>query len=145
MLGSTTGKFMERDVRQPSRVFFLGIALCGIFPPAHAEPLRLNGVAGYISEWELSGELSEQVSGGIRQLSGPVRWKHVGLCSVNSPEEKSGQIKIEVSKSGAAFYMRAKVSMDKISCTYEGKLSDSSAGFMDCTDGKGIPLSLSLK
>lgn len=132
-------------VQQPTRAFFLGLALCGMFAPAHAEPLRLTGVAGYISEWELSGELSERVSGGIRLLSGPVRWKHVGLCSVNSPEEKSGQIKIEVSKLGPAFYMHASMSMDNISCTYEGKLSDGSSGFMDCADGKGIPLSLSLK
>ncbi len=132
-------------MQQPLRALFLGLALCGMLAPARAEPLRLTGVAGYISEWELSGELSEQVTGGIKQLSGPVRWKHVGLCSVNSPEEKSGQITIQVSKSGTTSYIRANVSMDKISCTYEGKLSVSSTGFMDCTDGKGIPLSLSLK
>ena len=107
--------------------------------------MHVSGTAGYIAEWELNGEAVLQTSGNVKELNATLVWKHVGLCSVNEPEEKSGQIEMRISKSGTSARVHATLSMGDASCTYDGKWSDGTSGFMDCTDGKGIPLTLLLK
>ena len=73
-------------------------------------------------------------------------WKHIGLCSVNGPEERSGKITFQVSGAGSSSRINATLSMDAVQCTYIGNFSNSmSGGLMDCSDAKGVPLSLSFK
>jgi hypothetical protein len=45
---------------------------------AQAQSLRVAGTAGYVSEWELSGE-TQTVSGAANEYFGPLTIKHVGL------------------------------------------------------------------
>jgi hypothetical protein len=122
----------------------VGLLAAGI-APAPAGSLRLEGHAGYLSEWELSGEVTPAVSGGREQFSGPLTLKHVGLCSANGPEERSGTIEFYVSKSLWSSEIHATLSINGARCSYSGSPSGNSAGFMDCSDGNGIPLTLLLK
>ena len=39
--------------------------------PVQAQSLRVTGATGYLSEWEVSGSVTETVSGRVRELSGP--------------------------------------------------------------------------
>ncbi len=118
-----------------------------------AASLRVSGVAGYLSEWEFSGQVTEKVTEKItekmspaaKEFSGTLIWKHVGLCSVNGPQEKAGEIDFQISGLGAASRIDASLWLDGAQCKYGGQLSDSSIGHMDCSNASGVPLTLSLK
>jgi len=115
---------------------------CG---PAQPRSLQVVGTAGYLSEWELNGSVAEKSPVGSNEFSGALVWKHVGLCSVNGPQEKSGEIRFQISKSGSPSQIHAAISLDGAQCTYNGDFSGGSGGHMDCTDAKGVPLSISIK
>lgn len=116
---------------------------------AWAASLRISGVAGYLSEWEFSGQVNEKMtekaSVTAKAFSGPVTWKHVGLCSVNGPQEKPGDIDFQISGSGGSSRIDVTLSLDGAQCKYSGPLSDSLSGHMDCANAGGVPLTLSLK
>jgi hypothetical protein len=113
--------------------------------PAQAQSLRVAGTAGYVSEWELNGEVTQTVSRAVKEFSGPLTLKHVGLCSHNGPQEEAGEIKFQISGSGSLSQIQATLLYEGTRCTYSGKLSDSSShGFMQCSN-QGVPLTLSLK
>jgi hypothetical protein len=113
--------------------------------PAHAGSLRVEGKADYLSEWGLSAELTAVASGGREQFSGPLTLKHVGLCSANGPEERSGKIAFYISRSLLASEIHATLFIKGARCSYIRALPGSSNGFMDCSDGNGIPLTLRVK
>jgi hypothetical protein len=113
--------------------------------PVQAQSLRVTGATGYLSEWEVSGSVTETVSGRVRELSGPLTVKHVGLCSQDGPEEKAGEIKLQIMRSGALSQIRATMTWDGAKCAFSGKFSDTYTGLMDCADAKGVPLTLSIK
>jgi hypothetical protein len=112
---------------------------------AHARALRVEGTAGYLSEWKFSGEVSRGDAPDSDEHSGPMIWKHVGLCSVAGPQEKPGEIRIQLSKLGALSQITAIVSFEGAQCVYRGKFSGNSAGYMDCPDSKGVSFSISIK
>jgi len=113
--------------------------------PARADSLQVIGATGYLSEWELSGSVTEIGSGRIREFSGPLTARHVGLCSQDGPEEKPAEIKLQIVKSGPLSQIRATMTMNGTKCTFSGKISDTYVGLMDCADAKGVPLTLSVK
>jgi hypothetical protein len=121
------------------------LALGAVTSPAQAQPLQVSGVTGYLAEWELSGSLAETASGRSREFAGALTAKHIGLCSVNGPEEKPAQINLQITKSGAFSQIKATMVMDGKQCTFGGKLFDTYTGLMDCADAKGVPLTLTVK
>jgi hypothetical protein len=130
---------------KPSATLLLAtVTLAAICCPAAARSLQVTGTAGYLSEWDLKAEATAGVSGRRDEFSGPLTLKHVGLCSANGPEEKLGKIEFHISKSLWSSEIHATLSIDGKRCSYSGKLSESS-GFMDCSDGNGIPLTLLVK
>jgi hypothetical protein len=78
--------------------------------PARSRSLHIAGTAGYLSEWQFDGEVAETATSG--ELVGPLVWKHIGLCSVNGPQEKPGKIHIRFSGAGSPsmrqFYLTAR-------------------------------------
>ena len=50
--------------------------------PARAEPLQIHGTTGYVSEYELSGSVSERDLNGEMEFSGPLIVRHVGLNEI---------------------------------------------------------------
>ena len=113
--------------------------------PAGAHSLQIIGTTGYLSEWELSGNVTDAGSGRVKEFSGPLTAKHVGLCSQNGPEEKPAEIRLQIVKSGPLSQIRATMTMNGTQCTFSGKFSDTYVGLMDCTDAKGVPVTLSVK
>jgi hypothetical protein len=67
--------------------------------------------------------------------------RHVGLCTQDGPEEKTGEMRFRILSS----QLNATFSVAGVECTYSGRLSDSYTGTMDCPDGQAIPLKLWVK
>jgi hypothetical protein len=105
---------------------------------AQAGSMHVSGTAGYISEWDLSGDLTE-AGPGSQQFSGSLTWKHVGLCSSNGAEEKFAHIRLHVSRPGSAAHIGGMLRLEGIECTFS-----ESSRLMDCSDGNRVPLTLSI-
>jgi hypothetical protein len=127
------------------KTLLLVLMLPAVATPVHAQSFRVTGEIGYLSEWAVSGNVTESLSGRVREFSGPLTMRHVGLCSPAGPEEKVAEIKIQIAKSGLLLRFHATMIMDGSSCTFSGKFSDTYNGLMDCADAKGVPITLSIK
>jgi len=138
----------ESDLR-----FCSPLGLAALFPLAIAgaasgHPLSITGVAGFLSEWQLSGTLTETGTAG--EFTTNLDMKHVGLCSQNGPEEKVTEMKLWLTGSRswlarAKSEVRATFVMDGTICTLNGVFSGTYTGFMDCAGTKGVPITFSVK
>jgi hypothetical protein len=129
--------------RRTLRALLVVIILVAAVGAAQAQSLRVVGTAGYVSEWELSGETAQTDVGPIKEFAGPLTLKHVGLCSRDGPQEETGEIRFQILGSGSLAKIKATLLYLGTRCTYTGKLSNSfSHGFMQCSDVNGIPLTL---
>jgi hypothetical protein len=112
-------------------------------PVGAAEPLQVIGYSGYLGEWELNATVTQTARGSIAEYSGPLTMKHVGICTQDSPEEKTGALRFQMSASSSR--LNATISVAGAECTYSGELSDSYAGMMNCPGRQGVPLKLWVK
>ena len=121
------------------------VLLASILPatPAGADPLQLVGYSGYLGEWELTAALTEDGSTTAKEYSGPLSMKHVGLCTQDGPEEKSGKIRVLMMPSESR--IQATLWVDGVECGYQGVLSDFYTGTMDCSVRERVPLKLWIK
>jgi hypothetical protein len=108
--------------------------------PAGAQSMQVFGKAGYLGEYELSSIVSEQVASGKKEYSGPLAVKHVGLCTRDGAKETTGQIRFQIT--GSSTRATATLVFEGVECTYEGVLSESYHGFMNCADKTSLPLRL---
>ena len=125
------------------RAFFLPIVLGALATPAGAQSFQVIGYSGYLGEWELTATVTENVSGRTNEYSGPLTMKHVGLCTQDGPEEKTGEMRLQISASSSQ--LNATFSVAGVECTYSGRLSDSYTGTMNCPDRQAVPLKLWVK
>jgi hypothetical protein len=107
---------------------------------ARAETREVSGQAGYLGEWELVATVSERVADGARELAGPLTMRHVGVCSQDGPEEKTGEIRLRLSD--RAPELRATLVIEGVACSYSASLADGYKGAMSCPDRRGVPLTL---
>jgi hypothetical protein len=122
------------------KIFFLPIVLGLLATPAGAQSLRVVGYSGYLGEWELTATVAETASGPKKEYSGPLTMRHVGLCTQDGPEEKTGEMRLQISASSSQ--LNATFSVAGVECTYSGRLSDSYTGTMDCPGRQAVPLKL---
>jgi hypothetical protein len=125
------------------RALILLIVLGALAKPAQAQSLQVIGYAGYLGEWEWSATVTEKVSSRTKEYSGPLTMKHVGMCTQDGPEEKTGEMRFQIS--GSSSRMKATMQVDGVECTYGGRLSDSYTGMMTCPDRRAVPLTLWVK
>jgi hypothetical protein len=125
------------------RAFFLPIVLSALATPAGAQSLQVTGYSGYLGEWELTATVTENVSGRTNEYSGPLTMKHVGLCTQDGPEEKTGEMRLQISALPPR--LNATLLVAGVECTYSGRLSDSYTGTMTCLDRGAVPLRLWVK
>lgn len=118
----------------------LGVALAA---GAQAQSLQLIGYSGNLGEWELSATVAEKVVDRTKEFSGPLTMRHVGICTQDGPEEKTGEIRFQLSKFQSA--MKATLWVDGIECRYSGRLSNRYVGSMNCPGRPAVPLTLWLK
>jgi hypothetical protein len=121
-------------------LLFLAGALAA---PAQAKSLQLVGYAGVLGEWELTATVAEYGRGWTTEFSGPLSMKHVGICTQDGPEQKSGEIRFRIS--ALSSQLDATLLVDGIACSYSAGPSDPYSGMMACPDREAVPLKLWLK
>jgi len=122
------------------RAFFLTIVLGALATPAGAQSLQVIGYSGYLGEWELTATVTERISSRTKEYSGPLTMRHIGLCTQDGPEEKTGEMRFQISASSSQ--LNATFLVAGVECTYSGRLSDSYTGTMECPDRQAVPLKL---
>jgi hypothetical protein len=127
--------------RHPPRAPIL-IVVAALAAPAWAGPLEVTGNAGQLGEWELSATVAA-AGAAPDELSGPLTMTHVGLCTQDGPERKSGEIRLRMSDSSSR--LRATLLLDGVECTYTGTLTGAYSGLMSCPDQRAVPLTLWVK
>ena len=110
---------------------------------AQAEPRRVVGYAGVLGEWELTATVNEKAHWWSKEFSGPLSMKHIGLCTRDGPEERTGEIRFQISAYSSR--LDAKLLVEGIECTYSARLSEPYSGVMTCPDREAIPLKLWLR
>lgn len=122
------------------RALLLLTVLSAFATPARSQQLEVIGYAGVLGEWELTASVTEKTSGRTRELHGPLTMKHVGVCTQSGPEEKTGEIRMQIS--GLFSSMKATVLIEGVACTYSARLSDAYKGLLTCPDRAPVPLTL---
>jgi hypothetical protein len=126
------------------KAWFLPILLGIMVTPAGAaQPLQVIGYSGHLGEWELTATVTETTPGSATEYAGPLTMKHVGICTQDGPEEKTGSLRFRIAASSSR--LNATISVAGVECTYSGQLSDSYTGTMTCPGRQGVPLKLWVK
>jgi len=125
------------------RSLVANVLLVTIATSALADDLRVEGAAGFLSEWRLSGKIKSTAVNARRQLSGSLTMEHIGLCTHDGPNEKVASLKIDATGPGSR--MQGALVFDGAECKFSGILTDNYSGFMTCPNAPGIPLSFSAK
>ena len=107
------------------------------------QSLEIDGYAGNLGEWELTATVSQKAPARMRELSGPLIMKHIGLCSQDGPEEKAGEMRLRLSLLSSR--IEASLSIEGVACTYNGPMHDFNSGTLICPDRRAIPLTLWIK
>jgi hypothetical protein len=123
------------------RTIFQLAVLGALATPAGAESLEVFGYAGVLGEWELTASVTGNDN--TKAYSGPLTMTHVGICTVDGPEEKKGEITFRLSESSSR--IQATLLVDGTECSYSARLSDFFAGSMNCPNRPAVPLKLWVK
>jgi hypothetical protein len=126
------------------RALLLLVAFGALAAPARGESLQVSGYAGVLGEWELTATVvAERASQRSREYAGLLTMKHVGWCTQEGPEEKTGEIRLQISTLSSR--LKATVSVAGQDCTYRASLSDSYSGKLECPGRAPVPLELWVK
>jgi hypothetical protein len=109
---------------------------------AMAQSYSVNGQVGYLGEWEMKANLARTTTASGVNYDGPVMLRHVGLCSVNGPEEKSGVVRLTMSRKTSA--VEGTLALKDDTCRIVASASKSHSGLLNCRDGQGVPISFSI-
>ena len=124
------------------RALLSAICICGTASAALAQSYSASGQVGYLQEWELKASLAKTVTGGKVEYSGPLTLTHVGLCSVNGVEEKSGALRLTVSRWTSS--IEGTLALDGDSCRIVASQSHTYSGLLNCRNAQGVPISFSI-
>jgi hypothetical protein len=128
---------------KPVRALLLLLVSGALAAPAQAKSLQVVGYAGVLGEWELTATVTENARLLSSEFSGPLSMKHIGICTQDGPEEKTGEIRFQISALSSR--LDATLLVEGEECTYSAASSDPYSGVMACPDGKAVPLKLWLK
>jgi hypothetical protein len=123
------------------RTIFQLAVLGALATPAGAESLEVLGYAGVLGEWELTASVTGNDN--TKAYSGPLTMTHVGICTVDGPEEKKGEITFRLSESSSR--IQATLLVDGTECSYSARLSDFFTASMNCPNRPAVPLKLWVK
>jgi hypothetical protein len=112
--------------------------------PVQAGSVEVAGKLGYLSEWEVTARVTERVTAGKREFSGPLTVRHIGVCTPGRPVEMAGEIRYR-EIGWMTPRMRGTLVIDGAECGFEAKLAGTYDGVMSCQQWNGVPLSLSIK
>jgi hypothetical protein len=126
-------------------VVALGVVSGAALVAAHVGPrempqsLQVTGYTGRLGEWELTATLA-RAGDEHGELTGPMTMRHVGICTVEGPEEKTGAMRVRLSSWSSKVV--AHLTIDGVECLYRGPLSDSGERELTCPDRRPSPITL---
>jgi len=119
------------------------ILLVAVVTQAEAQSQQVIGYSGELGQWELSASVTERTVNRTKEFAGPLTMRHVGICTQDGPEERTGEIRFQLSKFRSA--IEATILVDGVECRYSGRLSDRYSGSMNCPDRPAVPVTIWLK
>ncbi|MEP6723587.1 MAG: hypothetical protein ABJA77_19255 [Variovorax sp.] len=119
------------------------VTLATLATQVQAQSLQVIGYSGRLGEWELSADVTGTTSGRVKAFSGPLTLRHVGICTTDGSEQKTGEIRLQLSHSRSV--MEATLWLDGAECRYSGRLAGRYTGSMDCPGRPAVPVTLWLK
>jgi hypothetical protein len=131
--------FPRKIVRALAPLLVLG----ALSAPAQAESRQILGYAGLLGEWELTAVVDEKTVRWGKEFSGPLSMKHVGICTQEGPEERTGEIRVQISSWTSR--LDATLLVEGTECVYRAPPSNPYSGMMVCRDREAVPLKLWLK
>jgi hypothetical protein len=108
-----------------------------------AQTRTVIGQSGILGEWELTATVTKETEAGGQRWSGPLSLKHIGFCSADGPEEKTGELRLDISDPPTE--AMATLLIDGMTCTFTGHLTDEYNGVVTCPDRPGVPMMLSIE
>jgi hypothetical protein len=117
----------------------IGVGIVLLAPAAVPQAMQVTGYAGHLGEWELTATLAKTAAAG-RELSGPLTMTHIGLCTQDGPQQRTGEMRVRLARLTSR--IDASVLIDGIECAYSASLSDAHTGTMVCPDRRPVPLTL---
>src|SRR5262245_47923341 len=114
-----------------------------ILEPIFVRQPQHPGVAHYLIHLYDYPPIAVSGNDSTKDFSGPLMMRHVGICTQDGPEEKTGKIHLQVSQPSSR--MSATLLIEGTTCTYTARLSDSYAGVMTCPGRAAVPLMLWVK
>jgi hypothetical protein len=117
-------------------------ALMGLCSAVQAETLELVGYSGVLGEWELTASVTSVGPASKKDFAGPLKMRHVGYCTQDGPEERTGEIRLSLAGSSR---LTATLLVNGVECSYSGRQSDNYIGTLKCPDRRAVPLTLWLK
>ena len=118
-------------------------ALTAFASTANAEPREVFGYAGELGEWELVATVTDKTLTAGSEFSGPLTMTHVGICTQDGPEKRSGEIHFRITEESSR--LNATMVLAGVECSFSGKRSDFYSGVMTCADRRVLPLKLWVK
>jgi hypothetical protein len=118
------------------------LALMAFGTAGRAETLELTGYAGVLGEWEITANVTPTGPAGKKEFGGPLKMRHVGYCTQDGPEERTGEIRVTLVGSSR---LTATLLVNGVECSYSGRQSDAYTGSLKCPDRRAVPLTLWLK
>jgi hypothetical protein len=131
------------------RVAALACVLLAWAGTARGQTREVTGQAGLLGEWELTATMTQQTgtqqtgteqTGDAARLSGPVILRHIGFCSADGPEEKTGELRLLVADPPAQ--VAATLRIDGTECSFLGHHNDAYDGVLHCPDRRDVPMTL---
>ncbi len=107
--------------------------------PADAQTRAVAGQFGVLGEWDLTASVTKQAAG---QWVGPVRMRHVGYCTVEGPEEKTGELQLQLAEARGTII--GTILIDGVACTFSARLKDGYDGTLRCPDRRDVPMTLTV-
>jgi hypothetical protein len=107
-----------------------------------AGSIQVAGKLGYLSEWEISAEVTPDAR--KKEFSGPLTIRHTGVCTPGRTTEMLGEIRYQIT-GWVKSRMKATLLIEGIECGFEATLAETYDGVISCPLWRGVPLSLSIK
>jgi len=119
------------------------IAVLAWAASSQAQTRSVSGQVGILGEWDLTATVTPEADGGARAWSGRLSLKHVGFCAADGPEEKTGELRLQVSDPPTE--TTATLVFQGTACTFRGRFRDSYEGMMSCPGSRDVPMMFSIE
>jgi hypothetical protein len=108
-----------------------------------ARSYSARGQIGYLQEWEMKASLAKTATSAGADYAGPITLRHVGLCSANGAEEKSGTLELKMSSRKSD--IEGTLALPDDNCRVTVSASQGYSGLLNCRDGQGVPIKFSIE